>query len=67
MSPNTIYQQNILFKPLLSTEKILLTKSLVKGQSIKLIISSYYKNDMKIYEMVKARFFEINSLKTLQR
>jgi spore maturation protein CgeB len=30
-------------------------------KSIKLIISSYYKNDMKIYEMVKARFFEINS------
>lgn len=30
-------------------------------KSIKLIISSFYKPDMKIYEMVKARFFEINA------
>jgi spore maturation protein CgeB len=30
-------------------------------KSIKLILKSLYKKDMKIYEMVKGRFFEINA------
>jgi len=30
-------------------------------KSIKLVIGSFYKSDMKLYEMVKARFFEINA------
>ena len=35
-------------------------------KSYKMIFMSYFKNDMKIYEMVKARFFEINACQGFQ-
>jgi spore maturation protein CgeB len=35
-------------------------------KSIKLVLTSFYKSDMKLYEMVKARFFEINSCSGFQ-
>jgi spore maturation protein CgeB len=35
-------------------------------KAIKLVLTSFYKTDMKIYEMVKARFFEINACSSFQ-